>query len=197
MFNIFIKDPYAKRFQKDEKITKTSFIANSGGLMGLCMGFSLISAAEILFHCVFGLFTVLLPGAKRRRARRESASLENELDESADENSCRCCGNELTASCNSCKTPAVCSGAAAVAISAGNGSEMTTFSNHTHELSLYRGHSRQTQSTPVSPPTAGLANSADGSLQLTPCDCGNANCHANAALNNGDTKLHIAPERII
>ncbi len=34
MFNIFIKDPYAKRFQKDEKITKTSYIANSGGLLG-------------------------------------------------------------------------------------------------------------------------------------------------------------------
>ena len=24
MFNIFIKDPYAKRFMKDEKITKTA-----------------------------------------------------------------------------------------------------------------------------------------------------------------------------
>ena len=26
---------------KDEKITKTAYIANSGGLLGLCMGFSL------------------------------------------------------------------------------------------------------------------------------------------------------------
>ena len=61
MFNIFIKDPYAKRFQKDEKITKTSYIANSGGLLGLCMGFSLISAAEILFHCFFGIFSAICP----------------------------------------------------------------------------------------------------------------------------------------
>ena len=61
MFNIFIKDPYAKRFQKDEKITKTSYIANSGGLLGLCMGFSLISAAEILFHCFFGIFSAIYP----------------------------------------------------------------------------------------------------------------------------------------
>ena len=61
MFNIFIKDPYAKRFQKDEKITKTSYIANSGGLLGLCMGFSLISAAEILFHCFFGMFSAICP----------------------------------------------------------------------------------------------------------------------------------------
>ena len=61
MFNIFIKDPYAKRFQKDEKITKTSYIANSGGLLGLCMGFSLIGAAEILFHCFFGIFSAICP----------------------------------------------------------------------------------------------------------------------------------------
>ena len=82
------QDPYAKRFMKDEKITKTAYIANSGGLLGLCMGFrsakynachqalkheinhwspdltcliyicsfSLVSAAEILYHCLFGLF---------------------------------------------------------------------------------------------------------------------------------------------
>jgi hypothetical protein len=36
-----VQDPYAKRFMKDEKITKTAYIANSGGLLGLCMGFSL------------------------------------------------------------------------------------------------------------------------------------------------------------
>lgn len=67
MFNIFIKDPYAKRFQKDEKITKTSYIANSGGLLGLCMGFSLISAAEILFHCFFGIYSGIFPSEKKKQ----------------------------------------------------------------------------------------------------------------------------------
>ena len=37
--DILYQDPYAKRFMKDEKITKTAYIANSGGLLGLCMGF--------------------------------------------------------------------------------------------------------------------------------------------------------------
>ena len=50
------QDPYAKRFLKDVKTTKTSYIANSGGILGLCMGFSLISGAEILFHCFLGIF---------------------------------------------------------------------------------------------------------------------------------------------
>ncbi|XP_023319996.1 uncharacterized protein LOC111695065 isoform X2 [Eurytemora carolleeae] len=67
MFNIFIKDPYAKRFMKDEKITKTAYIANSGGLLGLCMGFSLVSAAEILYHCLFGLISPLCTRKKQDR----------------------------------------------------------------------------------------------------------------------------------
>ena len=74
MFNIFIKDPYAKRFQKDEKITKTSYIANSGGLLGLCMGFSLISGAEILYHCFFGIYSALFPSEKKKERLRARKS---------------------------------------------------------------------------------------------------------------------------
>ena len=77
MFNIFIKDPYAKRFQKDEKITKTSYIANSGGLLGLCMGFSLISGAEILYHCFFGVYSAIFPSEKKRY--RLKAGLQNNI----------------------------------------------------------------------------------------------------------------------
>ncbi len=71
MFNIFIKDPYAKRFKKDEKITKTAYIANSGGLLGLCMGFSFISGAEILFHSIIGLASAVVPSLRRKVAREQ------------------------------------------------------------------------------------------------------------------------------
>ena len=87
LFNIFIKvelkflqtqsktylqkDPYAKRFVKDEKITKTDYIANSGGLLGLCMGFSLVSAAEILYHCLFSLFSLI---CRKRRKNHKVAN---------------------------------------------------------------------------------------------------------------------------
>lgn len=63
--SFLFKDPYAKRFMKDEKITKTAYIANSGGLLGLCMGFSLVSAAEILYHCLFGLFSPICGRGKK------------------------------------------------------------------------------------------------------------------------------------
>ena len=51
IINIFIKDPYSKRFRKTEKMSRIAYIASSGGLLGLCMGFSFVSLAEILYHC--------------------------------------------------------------------------------------------------------------------------------------------------
>ena len=54
MFNIFIKDPYAKRFMKDEKITKTAYIANSGGLLGICLLLTFLTD-----NFVFALFILI------------------------------------------------------------------------------------------------------------------------------------------
>ena len=53
IINIFIKEPYSKRFRKTEKMSRIAYIASSGGLLGLCMGFSFVSLAEILYHCLF------------------------------------------------------------------------------------------------------------------------------------------------
>ena len=51
IINIFVKEPYTKRFRKTEKMSRISYIASSGGLLGLCMGFSFVSLAEIAYHC--------------------------------------------------------------------------------------------------------------------------------------------------
>ena len=59
LLTIIIKDSYVKKFIKDEKITRISFLANAGGLLGLCMGFSVISVAEIVYHIAFSIFTSL------------------------------------------------------------------------------------------------------------------------------------------
>ncbi len=42
---MFPRDPYVVA------ITFTNFVANTGGLLGLCLGFSFVSAVEILYHC--------------------------------------------------------------------------------------------------------------------------------------------------
>ena len=55
MINIFFlfyfQDPVVTRIKRDQKIPIIGFVANTGGLLGLCMGFSLVSVFEIIYHC--------------------------------------------------------------------------------------------------------------------------------------------------
>ena len=46
------KDSFATKIVRDEKVTITSFVANVGGLLGLCMGFSLVSVVEMVYFCI-------------------------------------------------------------------------------------------------------------------------------------------------
>ena len=39
-----MRDPYFTRVITDVKMTSTQFVSNAGGLLGLCMGFSAVSA---------------------------------------------------------------------------------------------------------------------------------------------------------
>ena len=57
--NIFIKDPFYTRYIKNEQLTLLSFVANTGGLIGLCMGMSFISIFEIVYHLGNFLFAKL------------------------------------------------------------------------------------------------------------------------------------------
>ena len=48
--NVYIKDPVVTRILRDQKIPIIAFVANTGGLLGLCMGFSLVSVFEVVYH---------------------------------------------------------------------------------------------------------------------------------------------------
>jgi hypothetical protein len=43
------------RILRDQKIPVIAFVANTGGLLGLCMGFSLVSVFEIVYHMLGAL----------------------------------------------------------------------------------------------------------------------------------------------
>ncbi len=112
------QDPYARRFLKDVKTTRTSYIAKAGGILGLCMGFSLMSGAEIIFHFVSGLFPRLVSssggdggggggggdassggfvGARHRRLRRSRNRTRSQRkrhmgDETDQDRCCSSCG---------------------------------------------------------------------------------------------------------
>ena len=47
-----VQDSFATHIVRDERMTRTSFVANVGGLLGLCMGFSLVKMkAKITKWC--------------------------------------------------------------------------------------------------------------------------------------------------
>ena len=49
---VFLKDPYIQVIRRSEKMSFTTFMSNVGGLMGLCLGFSVLSAVEIIYFCL-------------------------------------------------------------------------------------------------------------------------------------------------
>ena len=62
--NIFFPNPFVNRMIRDVKITTNDFIGNVGGLLGLCMGFSVISLAEIVYHILAAIVCLMTTYSK-------------------------------------------------------------------------------------------------------------------------------------
>ena len=56
---VVIKDLTITRVLKDEKTSLISFIANTGGLLGLCVGLSTVSIFEMIYHLIQFIFPAL------------------------------------------------------------------------------------------------------------------------------------------
>lgn len=50
LVNVFLPDMKVTKVIKDQKMSKISFVANVGGLLGLCMGFSFVTVFELIYH---------------------------------------------------------------------------------------------------------------------------------------------------
>ena len=51
LIHVMIQSPYVTKIKRDVAMKLTGFIANTGGLLGLCLGFSFISCIEFFFWC--------------------------------------------------------------------------------------------------------------------------------------------------
>ena len=51
LIHVLIHSPYVTKIKRDVAISFTNYVANTGGLLGLCLGFSFISGIEILYWC--------------------------------------------------------------------------------------------------------------------------------------------------
>ena len=49
LVHVLIQSPYLTKIKRDVAISFTSYMANTGGLLGLCLGFSFISGIEIFY----------------------------------------------------------------------------------------------------------------------------------------------------
>ena len=49
LVHVMVQSPYVTKIKKDVAMSFVTFVANSGGLLGLCIGFSFISAVELLY----------------------------------------------------------------------------------------------------------------------------------------------------
>ena len=50
VLRVFIKDPFYTKIRRQEEMPRLSFMGNVGGLLGLSMGFSVVSIFEIFYH---------------------------------------------------------------------------------------------------------------------------------------------------
>ena len=74
MINVFMKDMSVALIETDEKVPTISFIANIGGLLGLCIGLSAVSIFELIYHFVLALKHRLTKNSSRPQSRRKSSS---------------------------------------------------------------------------------------------------------------------------
>ena len=60
--NIYLRDPFVKRIVREEKISIITFIGSVGGLLGLFMGFSVVSLFEIIYLLALWLINKIFAG---------------------------------------------------------------------------------------------------------------------------------------
>ena len=73
LVNIYIKPPVVTRITKDERIPVIWFVANCGGILGLCMGFSIVTVFEVLHYLCRLLFTSCSSICKKIRIPSDNA----------------------------------------------------------------------------------------------------------------------------
>jgi hypothetical protein len=56
---IFIRDSFYTKIVRDEEISLVTFLGDTGGLLGLFLGVSLISFLEIFYHCFNNVITIM------------------------------------------------------------------------------------------------------------------------------------------
>jgi len=74
LVNVYIKNPVVTKIRRDQKIPLIWFVANSGGILGLCMGFSMVTVFEVLHYigsCVVKIIKMKIMEEKEETRRKK------------------------------------------------------------------------------------------------------------------------------
>ena len=81
MVKIFMREPFAEVLLRSVETSEIDFISSVGGLLGLCMGFSFVTLAEIFYYSVRGIKNWLCGSNQKkslpRRINRKINALED------------------------------------------------------------------------------------------------------------------------
>ena len=88
MVKVFMREPFAEVLVRSVDVSIVDFISSVGGLLGLCMGFSFVTIAEVFFYSLLGLVQLLFRtnqegNLPRRINRKMRAMKENKQVEDA------------------------------------------------------------------------------------------------------------------
>ena len=73
LVRVYIKQPVVTRIVRDERLPVIWFVANCGGILGLCMGFSIVTVFEVLHY--LGRTVLHLCKKRKREEEGEAASV--------------------------------------------------------------------------------------------------------------------------
>ncbi|XP_023348545.1 uncharacterized protein LOC111717271 [Eurytemora carolleeae] len=86
LVNVYIKKPVVTKIKRDQKIPVIWFVANSGGILGLCMGFSMVTVFELVHYMLVCLWNGITNEIKREE--KFCCSLVGKPQENTEEKSC-------------------------------------------------------------------------------------------------------------
>ena len=76
MVKVFMREPFAEVLLRNVHTSEIDFVSSIGGLLGLCMGFSFITVAEVCFYSVIGMANFLCGSNQvRNNSRRVNRKL--------------------------------------------------------------------------------------------------------------------------
>ena len=104
LIHVMVQSPYVTKIKRDVAMSFVTFVANSGGLLGLYIGFSFISAVELVYWicciCNIGIKKLLckqLVSQKQMEEEKiEDTIIETFVDEFASEAIKRALANQAT-----------------------------------------------------------------------------------------------------